>query len=249
LDSRLGILREASRRACERILGKRSDVIAVYIIGSVARGKIHEKSDVDMMVVAEQGDDFREERSEELGCNVDIVYSPLILWKEEIYHSWGSDWEVEVSSLVDSLVLYDPRGLVQKAKKDFEVYPEENRSRGIRNIHQKMRGFSESVWYHWLNRNYDVESVFSKLYAMEALRILFPLNRVYLKGDKHVFHQVEELSEKPLGYLEKCLSLLWFKSQDVNSDEAAWVINTVSETKKAIEDTIHQLRLASHLRS
>jgi len=249
LNSRLGVLREASRRACERIVRKRSDVIAVYVVGSVARGNIHEKSDVDMMVVVEQGDDFKEERSEEIGCNVDIVYSPLNLWKEELYHSWGSDWEVEVSSLVDSLVLYDPHGLIQKAKKDFEVYSEENRRRGIRNIHQKMRGFSESVWYHWLNRNYDIESVFSKLYAMEALRILFPLNRVYLKGDKHIFHQVEELREKPPDYLEKCLSLLWFKSQGLNHDEATWIINTVSEIKKAIEDAIRQLGLAAWLRS
>jgi len=50
LRSRLKVLREASRLACKRVLEKRSDVIAVYVVGSVARGNIHEKSDVDRSI-------------------------------------------------------------------------------------------------------------------------------------------------------------------------------------------------------
>jgi len=241
LSNRLETLRKASKRACKQVLGKRSDVLAVYIVGSVARGNIHEKSDVDMMVVVEDGGDSEREDLEMLGCSVDIFYVPLKLWKEELHDSWGSEWEVEASSIVDSLVLHDPKGLVQKTKKELETYPEEKRRKGIRNIRDKMAHFSEAVWYHYVNRNYDTEPIFSKLYAMQALRILFPLNKVYLKGDKYIFKQVEELEERPPDYLEGCLSLLHFKSQNVNRSEATWIINTVSETKEAIEAKIRSL--------
>jgi len=238
---RLETLREASRRVCSRILQKRSDVVAVFVVGSVARGNIHEQSDVDMSVLIEHGDNPERENFKELGCNVDIVYAPLHLLKERLDYGVGSEWEIDASNIVDSLVLYDPNGLIQKTKRELEVYPEEKRRKNILHIYDKMGWFNNSVWYHYLKKNYDVESVFSKFFAMQALKILFPLNRVYLKGDKYIFEQVEELQEKPPKYLQKCLSLLWFKSQNVTNDEATWIINTVSEINKAIEANIRQL--------
>ena len=99
-----------------------------------------------------------------------------------------------------------------------------------------MGWFENAIEYHYLKKSYDIESVFSKMFAMEALRILFPLNRVYLKGDKYIFEQVKDLREKPPDFLEKCLSLLWFKSQNVKYNEATWIIDTVSEIMKIVEE-------------
>lgn len=240
LSQGLETMREAAQHVCERILEKRSDIIAIYIIGSVARGDIHQKSDVDLIVLIEQGD-FKEERFKELSCNFDICYFPLELWKEELYYSWGSEWEVEASSIVDSLILYDPKRLVERTKEEFATYPEEKRRKGIRNIYDQMIKFSQAVWHHYVNNNYDIESIFSKFYAMQALKILFPLNKVYLKDDKDIFKQVEKLQEKPPSYLQKCSSLFSFKSQNVNYDEATWIINTVSETKRVIETKISSI--------
>jgi len=242
LNSRLETLREASRRACKRVLKNRSDVVAVYVVGSVARGNIHEKSDVDMGVLVEHGDKPERENIE-LGCSVDIVYVPLHLWKEKLYHGVGSEWEIDASNIVDSLILYDPNRLIQNTKTELKAYPEEKRKQSILHAFDRMGWFGEAVWYHYLKKNYDVESVFSKLFALEALKILFPLNRVYLKGDKYIFEQVGDLQEKPLGFLEKCLSLLWFKSQDVNHDEATWIINTDSEIKKIMDAKVRSLEL------
>jgi len=194
LSQGLETMREAAQHVCERILEKRSDIIAIYIIGSVARGDIHQKSDVDLIVLIEQGD-FKEERFKELSCNFDICYFPLELWKEELYYSWGSGWEVEASSVVDSLVLYDPKGIIERAKVEFKSYPEEIRRKGIRNTYDGMTKFSQAVWHHHVNKNYDIESIFSKFFAMQALKILFPLSRVYLKSEKNVF---EQLKEQPL---------------------------------------------------
>ena len=238
---RLETLREASRRVCKRVLQERSDVVAVFVVGSVARGNIHEQSDVDMAVLIEHGDHPKRENFKELGCNVDIVYAPLHLWKERLYHGMGSTWEIDASNIVDSLVLYDPNGLIQKTKRELEVYPEEKRRENILQVYHEMGWFGEAVRYNYLKKNYDDESIFSKFFAMQALKILFPLNRVYLKSEKQIFEQVEDLQEKPPNYLQKCLSLLWFKSQNVNHDEATWIINTVSEINKAIEAKIRQL--------
>jgi len=250
-SQRLELMREAGHRACEKILEVRSDIITIYIVGSVARGDIHGKSDLDVVAVKEQGD-YEEERMsssmllgevKESGFSIDIFYIPRHLWEEELYHSWGSEWEVEASSIVDALILYDPKGIMEKAKQDFKSYPVEMRRRSIENIFNRLRNFGEAVWYHYVNTNYDAEAIFSKFYAMEALRILFPINHVYLKADKYIFKQLEQLERKPPNYLEKCLDLLWFKSQNVNHDEATWIINTVSETRKAIENEIRSLGL------
>lgn len=241
LSGRLETLREASRRVCKHVLQKTSDVVAVYVVGSVARGNIHEQSDVDMAVLVEHGDKPKRENLKELGCSVDIVYAPYHLLREKLHRGVGSEWEIDASNIVDSLVLYDPNGVIQKIKSELKVYPEEKRRMNILQIYDKMGWFSEAVWYHYLRKTYDVESFFSKFFAIQALKILFPLNRVYLKGDKYIFEQVEELQEKPRNFLEKSLSLCWFKSQNVNYDEATWIINTVSEINKAIEAKIRRL--------
>lgn len=236
------MMREACKRECQRILEKRSDILAVYIIGSVAWGDIHEKSDVDLIALKEQGD-YEEERKSPLDTmgeaasefNIDIGYLPLWLWDEELYHSWSDDWEMEASSIVNSIILHDPRGIIKKAKRDFETYPEETRKRRIKNLLQRLRHYGETVWYHYVNKNYDIESLFSKLFVMEALKILFPLNRVYLRDDKYIFKQIADLERKPLSYLDNCHNLLWFKCQNVNQTEATWIMNIVRETRKAIE--------------
>jgi predicted nucleotidyltransferase len=187
-------MREACKRECQKILEKRSDIIAVYIIGSVARGDIHEKSDLDLIALKEQGD-YEEERKSPLeimgesssNLNIDIGYLPLWLWDEELYHSWSDDWEVEASSIVDSIILYDSRGIIKKAKDDFITYLEDTRKRRIKNLLRRLQNYGETIWYHYVNKNYDIESVFSKLYAIEALKIQFPIKRVYLKDNKSVF--------------------------------------------------------------
>jgi hypothetical protein len=129
--------------------------------------------------------------------------------------SMFSSLQSPASSLVDSLVLYDPKEIFEKAKSEFKPYPEEMRTENVRNFHEWMVGFSEAVWYHYVKKTCEDKSIFSKLYAMEALRILFPINRVYLQTDKRIFEQLKELPNKRHGYAEKCLALLRFKSQDL----------------------------------
>jgi len=243
LRNRLGALREASELACERIIKKRSDVTAVYVVGSVARGNVHGESDIDMMCLVKQEKISRRENMKVMGCSADIFYVPIKLWKEEFDGRSGSDWEIEASSVVDSLVLHDPSGFIRKAKEELMVYPEERRRMNISLTYDRITGFSEAVWYHYMSRSYDIESIFSKLYAMEALRILFPLNRVYLKDHKHMFEQMEGLPEKPLGYVRKCLGLLRSKSQGVNRDQARRIINDVWKTKRAIKAKMSSLEL------
>lgn len=243
LKNRLEELREASQLACERIIKKRSDIVAVYVVGSVARGNVHWESDIDMVCLIKQGGVSERERIKVLDCSADVFYFPIKLWKEEFDGRSGSDWEIEASSVVDSLVLHDPNGFIRKAKEGLLVFPEERRRMNTRLTYDRMTGFSEAVGYHYMSRSYDIESIFSKLYAMEALRILFPLNRVYLKDHKRMFEQLEGLPEKPLGYVRKCLGLLRFKSQDVKRDQARRIINDVWKTKRAIKAKMLSLGL------
>jgi len=90
--------------------------------------------------------------------------------------SGASDWEIDASNIVDSLILYDPNDLIQKTKKELEKYPEEKRRKNILQNYDKMGCFGEAVRYHFTNKNYNIESIFSKFYAMQALKILVAFN-------------------------------------------------------------------------
>lgn len=239
LNKRLEALREAGQRVCRRLLEARFDIVAIIIVGSVARGNIHENSDVDLCVLVRHGEHPERERIRELNCDVEVVYTPLRLWRERLYRGLGSMWEIELSNIMDSLVLYDPYGIVREVKERFKTYPEEKRRMNILEVFHKMGWYKEAVRYHYLKGNYNIQSVFSKMYVIEVLKILFPLNRVYLKGEKHLFEQVKKLKDIPPGLLEKCLSLLWFKSQDVKREEATWILETVSYIWRLIDDKIH----------
>lgn len=243
LRNRFEELREASQLACNRIVKKRSDVVAIYVVGSVARGNVHEKSDIDVMCMVKKGNAPERESIKVMGCNADVFYVPIKLWKEEFDGRSGSDWEIEASSIMDSLVLYDPSGFIREIKEELMVYPEEKQRMSIKLTYERMASHSHAVGYHYMNKGYDIESIFSKLYAMEALKILFPLNKVYLNDYKHIFEQLAELREKPPDYLRKCLSLLWSKSRDVNRDQATRIANNVWETQKAIRAKIRSLGL------
>lgn len=92
LRNRLEKLREASQLTYKRIIEKRSDIVAVYVVGSVARGNIHEKSDIDMVCLIKQGSVSERESIKVLGCSADVFYVPIKLWKEEFNSRSGSDW-------------------------------------------------------------------------------------------------------------------------------------------------------------
>jgi len=243
LGNRLEGLREASQLACKRIIKKRSDIVAIYVVGSVARGNVHEKSDIDVMCLVRQGNASERESIKVMGCSADVFYVPIKLWKGEFDGRSGSDWEIEASSIIDSLVFYDPSGFIRKTKDELMVYPKEKQRMSVKLTYERMTGFSEAVGYHYMNKSYDIESIFSKLYAMEALKILFPLNRVYLKDYKRIFEQLVELPEKPPDYLRKCLSILRSKSRDVNRDQATRIINDIWNTKKVIKAKMCSLGL------
>ena len=247
LSEKLKILREIIRQVCDELIKSRQDIVAVFVVGSVARGNIHEMSDVDMCVLVKEGNEPKREIIQKSNCSIDIVYVPLRLWKERLQRDIGSMWEINVSNVLDSIVLYDPTGLIKRIKRELSEYPEEKRRENILHHFHMVGWYENAVKYHYLKGNYDIESIFSKLFAIEALRILFPLNRVYLKGDKYLFEQVKSLKTPP-GFLEKCFSLLWFKSRGVKREEAIWIVNTVSEIKKTLEKEIHSLGLLNLVR-
>jgi len=193
LGERLKILKKASQHVCERLVKSRRDIVAVFVVGSVARGDIHEASDVDMCILVSGEDKPKRESIQKLGCKVDITYVPLRLWMERLRRDVGSMWEINASSILDSIILYDPTGLVQRIKQELSVYPKGERKENILHHLHMMGWYENAVKHHYLRKNYDVESIFSKLFAIEALRILFPLNCVYLRGDKYLFEQVKDL--------------------------------------------------------
>ena len=241
LAERLKELREAGRRVCEKILRERGDVVAVLVVGSVARGDIHEGSDVDLCVLVESGYAVREELIEG-GCVVDVSYAPLNLWMERLRRDVGSMWEINVSNILDSIVLYDPRGLVDRIKRELSRYPEEKRRENFLHHFYMMGWHENSVKHYYARGSYDFAAIFSKLFALESLRALFPLNGVYLRGDKYIFDQIGSLRAPP-GFIEGCMSLLWFKARGVTREEAGWIMSTISTLRRAIEAEARSLGL------
>ncbi len=95
------------------------DVLGCAAYGSVARGDVHPKSDVDLLVLVEGDSVYRWERRvvRDVVVNIALRSQDVLerMAKEEPYTIWG---------LQEARILYDPRGILAALKGDAKMTTE-----------------------------------------------------------------------------------------------------------------------------
>ncbi|MCR4404625.1 MAG: nucleotidyltransferase domain-containing protein [Candidatus Acetothermia bacterium] len=110
-----------ARKVAEELQTDES-VLGCAVQGSVARGEVHPRSDIDLLVLVKGSGIYRWERRVIEGIMVNIALrSQDVLErmaKEEPYTIWG---------LQEAQILYDPRGILQALKDEARLTPEVER--------------------------------------------------------------------------------------------------------------------------
>ncbi len=106
-------LRAVAKRVARRILRERDDVVAIAIVGSVARGEAAPGSDLDMAVVVRGGQ----------GKHLEVVHDEALIsihfWPRSEFERHFTEPSAWLSSRHGGLraeILYDPRSLFPKVR-------------------------------------------------------------------------------------------------------------------------------------
>ncbi len=184
-------MRTVARSLADSLVIRFGDRIeGIMVQGSVARGDVHESSDVDMVVFIAGGDRLGYgsvcETFRDSGIGVDVDYVSLDRVAGELSTLLGPDWEMTSSALGDALVLYDRDGRVAKVKRENQGYPLEMRIRNLSYLHGKMQDMGEAVYHAWIREEYRDALVYSRMFAERVLQMMFPLFGVKLSAEKHL---------------------------------------------------------------
>jgi predicted nucleotidyltransferase len=95
------------------------DVLGCAVQGSTARGEVHPKSDIDLLVLVRGSGIYRWERRliQNVMVNIAVRSKDVLerMAKEEPYTIWG---------LQEARILYDPQGILEALKREARLTPE-----------------------------------------------------------------------------------------------------------------------------
>jgi predicted nucleotidyltransferase len=95
------------------------DVLGCAVQGSTARGEVHPRSDIDLLVLVRGSGIYRWERRliQNVMVNIALRSKDVLerMAKEEPYTIWG---------LQEARILYDPQGILEALKREARLTPE-----------------------------------------------------------------------------------------------------------------------------
>lgn len=205
-SDRLVDMRRVAERIAQDLLTRLgSQVEAVMVEGSVARGDIHEHSDIDLVVFLDpvglsKGRASGLSLAESLevrGYHVDIGYGLLDDALAELSQLYGPDWEKQSSFFGDALILYDREGRLARAKRQNRFFSKKMRQRNAKRVYDNMLDLDEAAGTAWRLGNYREASIFCSMYAERCLRIVFPLFGRKSCVDKRLLEHAVSLIDDP----------------------------------------------------
>ena len=96
---------------------KNSNVIAINLFGSVAKGKERPDSDVDIEIIVNEGKEWKWFKQNKYGIHIDFIRCSKnhLLYQIEKYPYLCYGY-------LDEMVIYDPEGFMMEVKKKIESY-------------------------------------------------------------------------------------------------------------------------------
>lgn len=189
---------ERLKKEVER-LKRRKNVIGIFLAGSFARNEAHSFSDIDLYVLVKKG--FKKRFSDPW----DPFRVTFLTEKELKRRFWQRDWIFSRCLILSSKILYDPKGILKKLKKEAKKYPEEIRQYELRaNVFHAKYQLSRAE-FAFKKRDFPSAIYFLVKCAEEILFFFYVLNKLYLPSERKIFEDRKKIKIKPKNFERKLI--------------------------------------------
>jgi predicted nucleotidyltransferase len=187
-------------------LKKRKNVLGIFLAGSFARKETHPLSDVDLYVLVKRG---IKQRLLDPWERFRVTY---LTEKELKKRFWQRDWIFSRCLVLSSKILYDPKGILGKIKKEARKYPEEIRQFELRaNVFHAKYQLSRAK-FAFKKKDFPSAVYFLMRCGEEILFFFYVLNKLFLPSERKIYEERKKIKIKPKNFEKRliegsCLNL------------------------------------------
>ena len=194
MDDKIRILKGTVRK-----LKKRKNVKGIFLAGSYGRKEQHQFSDIDLYVIVEKP---VKKEVKDPWEPLHTIYLTLLQLKKKFRQM---DWIFSRSLILDGKILYDPKGLIKKLKKEIKPYPEDIRQFELRAnvLHAKMQ--LSRAKYAFFKKDFPSAIYFLRKCSEEILFFFYVLNKLDLKSERKLLEDRKKIKNKPNNFEKRLI--------------------------------------------
>jgi len=189
---------ERIKKEVEKIK-KRKNVLGIFLAGSFARKETHHLSDVDLYVLVKRG------VKQKLLDPWERFRVTYLTEKELKKRFWQRDWIFSRCLILSSKILYDPKGILRKIKKEARKYPEEIRQFELRtNVFHAKYQLSRAK-FAFKKKDLPSSVYFLMRCGEEILFFFYVLNKLFLSSERKIYEERKKIKTKPKSFEKRLI--------------------------------------------
>lgn len=180
-------------------LKKRKNVLGIFLAGSYARNEQHDFSDIDLYVIVEKP------VKKELVDPWETLHTIFLTLGQLKKRFRQMDWIFSRSLVLNGKILYDPKGLIKKVRKEIKPYPEDIRQFELRAnvMHAKMQ--LSRARYAFKKGDVPSAIYFLRKCADEILFFFYVFNKIYLESERKLLEDRKKIKRKPQNFEQRLI--------------------------------------------
>jgi predicted nucleotidyltransferase len=187
------------------------DVIGCAILGSTARGDVHPKSDIDLLVLVKGSGVYEWKRMVPRNTVVNIA-----LRSQDVLERMMKDHLDTILSLKNARILYDPQGILQSFKREATITGAVEEFLG--DLLDEARSFIGKAERALEEDDLESSLLCLRQGAMKLAELIFYKERGKRIDSMHFWQEIQTLSS-PTGFKE-----LFARIQDFQAMERTWLV-------------------------
>ncbi|MFQ6087301.1 MAG: nucleotidyltransferase domain-containing protein [Candidatus Methanofastidiosia archaeon] len=185
-------------------LKKDENVLAVLCYGSLAFERLHQESDIDLLLIVRKLPSglniFSQKSLKVKGLKVDLNFKTLKELKREILREAGC-W-FTTAMVMNSQILYDPNGIASKLGGFAASIPKERRKEVLKDWLCDLESYPLKVKYRLYENDFEA-ALFLMREFLALAHVLFLLNETFPSSEQDFLKELFKLERKPLRFEEK----------------------------------------------
>jgi len=179
-------------------LCKNPKISAIYVIGSVATGKISRTSDIDMAAIVERNEDIPEglnpwntKRVRKKDFEISILYRVYSKLKQDIEREAGCG--ILSGSIGSAWIIYDPKNLIKCLKEYAKNMPEGIKKQVLEDWMHELKSHLGKVEYALKKKDKMLAAQMLRNALNDYIHALLIDRKTPILGEKNIFEQLKSI--------------------------------------------------------